>query len=87
MISNRHTKRQRRTAASEDAALRQCLLAGFIGLDAWRQLELAEAEGISRLKRWRPASLARELDDIGPWAKLISGPLMQPLLQRFFHIK
>ena len=56
----------------------QSLRASFMAIDVWRQLETNEASAEEDWKSIR--FIEKALDEMGPWAKLIGRPLLQPLL-------
>ena len=69
-------RRQRRSEM-----LDQCLRASFMAMEVWRQLE---TENESSETNWKSIGfLQKAFEEMGPWAKMIGQPLLQPLLLKF----
>ena len=56
----------------------QCLRASFMAMEAWRQLETGNE---SSETNWKYIGfLQKAFEEMGPWAKLIGRPLLQPIM-------
>ena len=68
-------KKKKPQAMENELLVSQSLLAAFMFMDFWPQLELLQRPLNSKLVEQNLCSLQRALNQIGPWAKLIARPL------------
>ena len=68
-------KKKKPQAMENELLVSQSLLAAFMFMDFWPQLELLQRPLNLKLVEQNLCSLQRALNQIGPWAKLIARPL------------